>query len=200
MEVSFVNIEKMIDARLASNVNQNMSNPSFSAPSPVPVRLSPSQGRQDPSLPSPYTGYRNLWVEPEEPVLAELAISSCLSSLRGEGIAVPQGIRILERGVRLSSEAVIPAASQAKSAGRSQGGGSCYSFVDAVAALPVCSWFDDTVKMGAFTLWSVPAQFAVSFAKESSVDDEDRASVASDKSPPSEGLLGKFAVVYVGNG
>ena len=37
MEASFVNIEKMIDARLASNASQNMSNFSFSAPSPVPV-------------------------------------------------------------------------------------------------------------------------------------------------------------------
>ena len=43
MEVSFANIQSMIDDTLAI-----YSNLSFSAPSPVPVRPSPSQGQHDP--------------------------------------------------------------------------------------------------------------------------------------------------------
>ena len=50
MEASFVNIQQMIDIRLASNV-EDVHNRSFSTPSPVPVLLSPSQGQQDPSMP-----------------------------------------------------------------------------------------------------------------------------------------------------
>ena len=124
METSFLNIEQLINDRLAHFVSQNVSNPSFAAPSPVPVRQSPSQGRQDPSLSSPRTGYGNPGGEPEEPVQAESAVSSFLNSLRSAGIAVPQGTRIQDSGDRSSSEAVIPAASQARLAGRSQGGGS----------------------------------------------------------------------------
>ena len=90
-----------------------------SSPSPVPVRLSPSQGRQDPSLPSPCTGYGNPRGESDEPVLAESAISSFLGSLRSAGIAVPLGLAIVDRSARLSSEAAPPAASQAGLSARS---------------------------------------------------------------------------------
>ena len=54
---------------------------------------------------------------------AELAISSFLGSLRSAGIAVLQGICILDSFDRVSSEAAIPAASQARLAGRSPGWG-----------------------------------------------------------------------------
>ena len=59
MDASFVNIKHMIDSRLSSSVSQDVSNHSFSAPSRVPVFLSPSQGQQHPSLTSPRIGYGN---------------------------------------------------------------------------------------------------------------------------------------------
>ena len=55
------------------------------------------------------------------------------------------------------------------------------------------SWFDDVVNVGASssraTAAQLPAsaQHVVSFAEEY-FDDDDRASVSSEKSPPSEGL------------
>ena len=72
----------------------------------------------------------------------------------------------------------------------------CDPVFDAVAASPARSWFDNTVNVGASMSRSDPAhlsdlaQRAVSFAEESSVDDEDRASVVSDKSLHLEGLFG----------
>ena len=93
----------MIDSRLASNV-EDVHNRSFSVPSPVPVRLSLSQGRQDPSMPCPRTVYGNPGGEPEEPVLAESAMSSFLGSVWAEGIAVPQAVSILDTGnIRLTT-------------------------------------------------------------------------------------------------
>ena len=58
---------------------------------------------------------------------------------------VLQGLQIVDRDVRLSSEAVTPAASQARSTDRLQGGESCDPIADAVAASPARSWFDNTV-------------------------------------------------------
>ena len=73
---------------------------------------------------------------------AELDISSFLDSLRSAGIAVPWGICILDSDDRLSSEA---AASQARLAGRSQGGGgSLESHASAATVSSVPSWFDDS--------------------------------------------------------
>ena len=43
-------MENLIDSKISCQVNQDVANESFSAPSPVPVRQSPRQGRQDPSL------------------------------------------------------------------------------------------------------------------------------------------------------
>ena len=112
-------VKELINDRLAHFISQDVSNPSFAAPLPVPVRQSPSHRRQDLSLFSPRTGYGN----PEEPVQAESAISF-FNSLRSAGIALPQGIRILDSGNRSFSKAVTYAASQPRLAVRSQGGGS----------------------------------------------------------------------------
>ena len=68
MEASFINMETLIDDRIFHHVSQDVPNRSFTAPSPVPVRQSPSQGRQDHSLSSPRTGYGNPEGQPEEPV------------------------------------------------------------------------------------------------------------------------------------
>ena len=94
MEASFLNIEQLINDRLANSLSQDVSNPSFAAPLPVLVRQSPSQGQQDPSLSSPRTGYGKSGGEPEELVHAESAMSF-FDSLRSAGITVPQGIRFL---------------------------------------------------------------------------------------------------------
>ena len=59
MEASFANMETVINDRM-SYVSQDVPNHSFTAPSPVPVRQSPCQGRQDPSMESPRTGYGRL--------------------------------------------------------------------------------------------------------------------------------------------
>ena len=88
MEASFANMENMINGRIFY-VSQDVPNRSFSAPSPVLVRQSPSQGRQDHSLGSPRMGYGNPEGQPEEPVQAESAIPSFLSSLRDAGIELP---------------------------------------------------------------------------------------------------------------
>ena len=69
-------------------------------------------------------------------MLTESAISFLLGSLRAADIAVPEGLCIVDRDVRLSSGAAPPATSQARSADRSlsQGGGSCDPIFDTVAA------------------------------------------------------------------
>ena len=53
MTSSFLNIEQLINDRLAHFISQDVPNRSFSAPSSVSIRQSPSQERQDPSQPSP---------------------------------------------------------------------------------------------------------------------------------------------------
>ena len=93
MEASFVNMETLIDGRISHHVSQDVPNRSFTAPSPVLVRQSPSQGRQDHSLGSPRTGYRNPVGHSEELVQDESAIPSFLNSLRDAGIELPQGIK-----------------------------------------------------------------------------------------------------------
>ena len=104
-------------------------------------------------------------------MLTESAISSFLGSVRAVGIAVPQGLRIVDKHDRVSSEASPPATSQARLADRSlsQGGGFCNPVVDAAAASPSRSWIDDTMNVGASTSRSDLAQRAVSFVEESSV-------------------------------
>ena len=89
MEVFFANIQSLIDDRLAS-----YSNHSFSAPSPVPVQSSPSQGQQNLSISCPHTGY-NPGGRVEELVLAESATSFFLASIRTAGIAIPEGFIII---------------------------------------------------------------------------------------------------------
>ena len=103
MEASFANMETMINDTM-SYVSQHVPNRSFSAPSPVPARQSPCQGRQDPSLESPRIGYGNPEGRPEELVQVESAIPSFLSSLREAGIKLLEGIHLLDRQARLSSE------------------------------------------------------------------------------------------------
>ena len=49
---SFVAIQDMRDSKLSNG--QDVTNLSFSASSPVPVRLSPSQGQQNPSISNKY--------------------------------------------------------------------------------------------------------------------------------------------------
>ena len=95
MDFSFANMETMINDRM-SYVSQDVPNRSFSALSPVPVRQSPCQGRKDPSLESPRTGYGNPEGRPEEPVQVESAVPSFLSSLREAGIELPQDIHLLD--------------------------------------------------------------------------------------------------------
>ena len=75
-------------------------------------------------------------------------MSSSLGSLRSAGIAVPQGLRIVDWSTRLFSEAAPPAASQAGISDRSssQTGGGVDSVSDAAAASPVLSsWYDESV-------------------------------------------------------
>ena len=56
LEASFVQIEALIDSKLSRHVSQDVSNPSFAAPLPVPVHLSLAQGRQDPHCLAPIQG------------------------------------------------------------------------------------------------------------------------------------------------
>ena len=182
----------MIDSKLANSVD-DVTNMTFSAPSPVLVRLSPSQGRQDPSMLWPCAGYGNPGGEVEEPVLAELAMSSFLGSLRAAGIAVPQGFSLVDSSVRESSEAALSAAFQAwVSASRSQDGSAHDSGHDAALR---SSWFDESVNVGVCSSSAEPASHAsvepahrISFVEVPSLDNDDHASVVSEKAPPSEGL------------
>ena len=59
---SFSEIEFMVDKKL-----QDVTNPSFSAPSLAPVQTSLCQGHSDPSLPSPRPGVRHSGEVVEEP-------------------------------------------------------------------------------------------------------------------------------------
>ena len=94
-------MESLIDSKISCQVNQDVTNESISAPSPVPVCQSPSQGRQDPSLCSSRRGFGYPESEPEEPVQQESAIPSFLESLRNAGIDIPQGISLLDSSDRV---------------------------------------------------------------------------------------------------
>ena len=90
-------MESLFDSRISQHFRQDVTNAFFPAPSPVPVRRSPSQGQQDHSLGSPHTEYGNSKGQPEELVQCESAIPSFLSSLRFTGIALPPGIELVAR-------------------------------------------------------------------------------------------------------
>ena len=87
--------------KISCQINQNVTNESFSAPSPVPVCQSPSQGRQDPSLGCSRRGFGYPESEPEELVQQESAIPSFLESLHYAGSNVPQGISFLDSSDRV---------------------------------------------------------------------------------------------------
>ena len=118
-----------------------------------------------------------------------------LGTLQSAGIAVSQGIAIVDRSDRLaSSEAVPPAASQAGcSKGSAEAGGMRDSVLGTACASPVwSSWFDDSVNVGASLLHMAPPyvpSHSVLFAEVvvAPVGD-DRCSVVSEKASPSEGL------------
>ena len=74
----------------------------------------------------PHTGY-GPGGGVEEPVLAELAMSSFLGSLQAAGIAVPPGISLVNSLARESSEAAPSASSRARLSASvgSQSGSAC---------------------------------------------------------------------------
>ena len=103
-------------------------------------------------------------------------------------MAVPQGVRILDSRDRSSSEAANPAASQARRADRSQGGGLWDSFAGAATGSSAPSWFDDSVNVGASS-----SRSSAALRPDCRVQSLLRRSrcwrmMTSDKSPPSEGL------------
>ena len=123
-------------------------------------------------------------------MLAELAMSSFLESLRAADIAVPQGVSILVSTARVSFEAAPSAVSQAGVSASfvSQGGSSHDSGHGTAVASPVrSSWFDKSVNVGVSSSRAEPAH-RVSFTDVLSPDDDDRVSIVLEKTLPSEGL------------
>ena len=102
IRASFDNIRAFIIVQFASQDVQPETNPSFADSSPVPVDLGPRQTQTDPSVPSPCIDCES-GSEAQEPVQVGWATSSFLAPLRAAGIAVPQGVVIGDRVVRVHS-------------------------------------------------------------------------------------------------
>ena len=120
-------------------------------------------------------------------------MSFFLGSLQSAGITVPQGIAILDRSARLSSEAAPPAASQTESSsgGSSQAGGVWNSVIGPTSVSPVRAfWLGGSVSLGASSSHAASPDIpprSVSFAKVLAPDDDDRPSVVSEIAHPSDG-------------
>ena len=198
MEASFINMESLIDSRISQHFRQDTNNASFSAPSPVPVRQSPSQGRQDHSLGSPRTECGNSEGQPEEPVQHELAVHSFLSSLHFAGIALPPGIELVAR--KSSARPEDPAVPRGRDAHPAdvQAGDSVITrgLTSAVPRGVDPSWMDESVNLGASSSvrsCDVPPVRMVSFSE--SVDHAEDGNV-SEKPPPQEGLAAVLRLLY----
>ena len=200
MEASFTNMETMINDRM-SYISQNVLNRSFSAPLLVPVCQSPCQGQQDSSLESPRIGYGNPEGRPEELEQAESAIPSFLSSRREAGIELPQGIHLLDKQCRLSSE--DPAVSRGRGPHSASASGSEGSRAG-LESTPIPrtidpSWMNENVNVGASGSSATapePPLRSVSFAEANDHSADDAAYVTSEKPPPQEGLRAVLRLLY----
>ena len=105
MQNSFDNIKSFIDDRFGQD-SQLEPNPSIPDSSPVPVDLSPRQAQTDPSVCNPCIAF-GAGGQAQEPMQEVTATSSFLASLWATGIAIPQGIVIMDRVDRDVSPATV---------------------------------------------------------------------------------------------
>ena len=145
LEASFINMESLIDSRIPQHFRQVTNNATFSAPSLVLVRQSPSQGRQDHSLGSPQTEYGNSEGQPEEPMEHESAIPSFLSSLHSAGIAFPPGIELVAK--KSSARPEDPAGPRGRDA-QAGDGVSTRGCTSTVPRGVDSTWMDEAVNLG----------------------------------------------------
>ena len=131
----------------------------------------------------------------------ESAIPCFLSSLREAGIELPQGVRLLDRQARLSSE--DPAVSRGRGPHSANASGSeGFRARLGSTAIPRSvdpSWMDENVNAGASgSCASAPDPHlrSVSFTEASDRSADDAASVTSEKPPPQEGLRVLLRLLY----